>query len=244
MLELYLFFSLLAMAYVVEMTVSVTRIVGLNNFDLGAAITLQSALALGSRLVVFVYMPLAGFVVDFSSQSLSMSELLFPVAIIPALLFIIAMRARDVTRIVGVLMQRALVNGSYFSLSPEESKILRVDIDVFKDFSGSYDIVQFGELKSLVVLLSYILYYAAWPVIFTFIHAQPEYRTTIFASAALFTGLNTACMALIADPTTLSLAKKNKGDCEKYLKLLIRMRVYAALIAFLVFMLVGLVFDG
>ena len=244
MLELYLFFCLLAMAYVVEMTVSVTRIVGLNNFDLSAAITLQSALALGSRLVVFVYMPLAGFVVDFSNQSLSMSALLFPSAIIPVVLFIIALRARDITRSIGVLIQRALVNGSYFSSCSEESDIRRVDINVFQYFSGRYDIVQFRELKLLVVLLSYILYYATWPVIFTAIHAQPEYRTTIFASAALFTGLNTLCMALIADPTTLSLSKKNKGACEQYLKLLIRMRVYAALIAFFVFMLVGLVFDA
>lgn len=243
MLELYLFFCLLAMAYVVEMTVSVTRIVGLNNFDLGAAITLQSALALGSRLVVFVYMPLAGFVVDFGNQSLSMSALLFPSIIIPAVIFIIALRARDVTRIVGVLIQRALVNGSYFSSCPEESDIRRVDIGVFQDFSGRYEIVQFRELKSLVVLLSYTLYYATWPVIFGVIHTQPEYRTTIFASAAFFTGLNTICMALIADPTTLYLAQKNKSACEEYLKLLIRIRVYAALIAFLVFILVGLVFD-
>jgi len=239
LIELFLFFGLLSMAYVIEVMVSVTRIVGLRQYDLGAAITPQSALALISRLVVFVYMPLAGFIVDFNSQILNINTLIIPFSIIPVLVVLIAINASYTTKIIGTLIQRVQVTGSYFSSCPEEKEAVRVDINIFQDYSAVAEIHRLGEFKAFSLFVSYVLYYSAWPAIFFAIYLQPEYRTTIFASAALFTGLNTLCSALITDPVTLKLSGQNSTACEQYLKFLVRIRVYSALIAFILTALVS-----
>lgn len=242
MFELFIFFSLLSFAYAIEMSVSITRIVGLKNYDLGAAITLQSALALISRLAVFIYMPLAGFIVDFSSELLSLMVIIVPFSIVPILIVISALNSRHVTRLVGTLIQRAITTGSYFSTAPEKNRVGFVEINIFNDSYSFDEVKRITNLNVLVILFSYVLYYVSWPVIFLSIHLFPDARTTIFASAALFTGLNTLCMSLIADPTTLKLSAESSAKCELYLNLLIRLRVYGSLIALISLIIFGTLF--
>ena len=244
LLFIYFFFALLSAAYLVEMLVSVSRIVGLKAYDLGAAITLQSALALLSRLVVFIYMPLAGLLADFSASDLTPRNIFLSFIITPIALFGLARWATGSTRLIGVLITRAEETGGYFRSVPAETNCKPISLNAFSEINPTSEVRMLLQPQNLALLLSYVLYYATWPAVFCTINMAPDFRTTIFSCAALFTGLNTLVMALVADPQTLKYAKISKLDCENYLKSLIRLRVYGIFICCLTLAVVVLLTNA
>ena len=241
------FFSLLGLAYMIEMTVSITRIVGIKyKDDLSGALTFHSALALSSRGFVFLYMPIAGFIADIYNLEITPFYISVAYIAIPTIFFLLLKFPNTPSRLIMLMINRVENTGSYFKRYESQETYIPIkdfSLHLFHSVNLSSELLSLSKKNNMIIFISYVLYYLSWPALFIAISYAPEYRTTIFSCAALFTGLNTLCMALISDPLTLKLSKENKNLALDFLRLLLRVRLYASILVLILIILFGFLIN-
>lgn len=182
-----LLFFLLSILYVLEASTNIARKSGYNINNASSGLFFQSALGILSRLIMFVFMPLLGFLADTSKLEINYFLLFY--LFVPFSILILYTKSKSVEYFFGRILLRLSERGSYF----KKSKSAYKSMPYFK-----------REILSLKFKISYVLvgipFYVSWPLIILALIMFEDYRATIIGMSALFNGLYTLYLSVIVDP--------------------------------------------
>ena len=228
MIVTYLFILLSAL-FVIESTTVLARKEGYRKNMPEAGLILQSSLSLLSRIVIFMFMPLLGYAADQKILSMNLIELIFVYSIVPVSLFLTLIFKEKISLVYGVLIDRLKVHGSFFrrvdlEISPEVKKVkVKRRIKVLYKFY-------------LLVILTYIPFYMAWPVVVFLLDAFHDNRGMILGLSSVFNGINTIIITMYIDPKLIKIGMNKRLIYSVYDDLL-KMRFYSSLVVFMILLL-------
>jgi hypothetical protein len=173
-----LLFLLLSLLYFLEASTNLARKAGYNIDNASSGLFFQSALSIFSRLIMFIFMPLLGFLAD--TSELEINFFLSFYLLVPFAIVILYFNNRIIEYFFGKILLR-------LSESLYKSKLLLKK-----------------EIFSLKFKISYVLigipFYISWPLIILALILFQDYRATIIGMSALFNGLYTLYLSIIVDP--------------------------------------------
>jgi hypothetical protein len=182
-----LLFFLLSILYALEASTNIARKSGYNINNASSGLFFQSALGILSRLVMFVFMPLLGFLADTSKLEINYFLLFY--LLVPFSILILHTKSRSIEYFYGKIILRLSERGSYF----KRSKSVYKSKPLFKK-----------EILSLKFKISFILigipFYVSWPLIILALILFEDYRATIIGMSALFNGFYTLYLSVLVDP--------------------------------------------
>jgi hypothetical protein len=226
-----LLFLILSFLFCVEASTSISRKSGYAINNAASGLILQSSLGLLSRALIFMFMPLIGALSDTGSIYTSGYSIILSFLLLPSMLFLLFIFRVEVERIFLTLLKRVGVHGSYFKKVEAVHDMPKTDsrLRTFKKFKNLY----------IVVFLSYIPYYLAWPFIIILLNAFPENRGFILGLSSVFNGINTLILTLFVDPKLAKLGMYKNIILSVYNELLL-VRLFASLSAFILFLIVSM----
>lgn len=226
-----LLFLLLSFLFCIEASTSISRKSGYAINNAASGLILQSSLGLLSRALIFMFMPLIGALSDTGSIYSSSYSITLSFLLLPSMLFLLFIFRVEVEKIFLTLLKRVEVHGSYFKKVKFVNNIPRTDsrLRTSKKFKGLY----------IVVFLSYIPYYLAWPFIIILLNTYPENRGFILGLSSVFNGVNTLVLTLFVDPKLARLGMYKNLILSVYNELLL-VRLFSSLAAFLLFLAVSI----
>jgi len=107
-----LLFFLLTILYALEASTNIARKSGYNINNASSGLFFQSALGILSRLIMFVFMPLLGFLADTSKLEINYFLLFY--LLVPFSILILHKKSRSVEYFYGNIILRLSETGSYF----------------------------------------------------------------------------------------------------------------------------------
>lgn len=194
-----LLFILLAILYGLESVSSIARATGIWSGNVYNGIVVQNALALFSRLVMFLFMPVMGYFFD-KGNSVKISEILFGTLGASLSLVIVALSKKfffDVLHGVAAHVKDKGKLGFIKSSCKQQISLKRV--------------LPHGRFVILYII-AYVPYYLAWPVTIYLLGIYNEFRATLIALPTVFTGLNTLAVSLYIDPYLTKYIDKNETN--------------------------------
>ena len=183
----------------------------------------QSSLSLLSRIMVFVFMPLLGYLADTNNLSVSNLYLIMLFIPTPLILLMVYLFRYKLEKLITILLHRINVHGSFFKATTEHIKIKKNKKIILKNFKKLY--------ASFVI--AYIPYYLAWPITVLLMTEFNEYRATILGLSSIFNGINTIFITLLLDPKLTQLGNYPNIINAVYSDLLL-LRFVSALISLLI----------
>lgn len=195
---IYVLFILLACLFAVEASTALCRKVGYNNDCPDAGLILQGSLAIVSRALVFLFMPIVGWLSDSGNVFNEPDELVYSFLIIPLILCAVYLKRSFFEFIFKILILRIIENGSYFK--PTANRIE-------KAAKKSYTSRKALSLPRRIVFLAYLPYYLCWPMIFVLLDFFPENRGLILGLSSVLNGINTVIITFFVDPFLIRLGK-------------------------------------
>lgn len=219
-----LLFFLLSLLYFLEASTNIARKAGYNINNASAGLFFQSALSIFSRLIMFVFMPLLGFLADTSMLEINYFLLFY--LLIPISIFALHSKKRKIEYFFGQILLRLKERGTYFkkAKSTYTSKVLLKK-----------------EILSLNFKISYILigipFYISWPLIILALIIFQDYRATIIGMSALFNGLYTLYLSIIVDPI-LSKLGNYKNIISIVYDDLVYLKLISSIISFFLFFII------
>lgn len=219
-------FFLLSILMVIEASTSLSRLTGYLLKTPESGLILQSSLALFSRMVMFLFMPFLGYLSD-ENALLSNEKLMLPASfLMPISLIFLYIFNIKVINIYSILVTRVSKHGSFFR-----------GISFFTPLfhSKSLKIKKIKKLNSfyLLVLLAYIPYYLAWPIVIILLDAFNDQRGMILGMSSVFNGVNTIILTMFVDPKLIRIGNYTRLLPSIYLNL-IKLRIIASFIAILI----------
>lgn len=194
-----LLFVLLSMLYCLESLSSIARSSGIWTGNIYNGIVVQNALSLGSRLIMFVFMPVMGFFFDTGN-------------FVPVSLITIA----NICAIAGLILVYALRNYCFQFLVKVALHVKNKGRLGYTN-QTHYDLLSLKshyDKKGFIIkyILTYVPYYAAWPLTIFFLGEYTEYRATLIALPTVFTGITTLSISLYIDPYLSKFVEKTKEN--------------------------------
>lgn len=192
-----LLFLLLALLMATEACTAIARKSGYSINNPASGFVFQSSLSLLSRIMVFIFMPLLGFLAD--TNNLSVSDLYLILLFTPTILILLMVYLfrYKIEKVIAALLHRINIHGTFFKKTNEIIKIKKNKKIILKNFKKLY--------ASFVI--AYIPYYLAWPVTVLLMTEFNEYRATILGLSSIFNGINTIFITLLLDPKLTQLGK-------------------------------------
>lgn len=204
-------FLCLSILYCLESVTSVARSLGYWFDSPAAGFTLQQSLAVFSRAVMMLFMPLLGLLAD--KNALKIDDLFFLAMCVPVLFLFGTHLARRFfyfgfsVPIFSIIKHGKLFSRNFLNLKSRddfESRHLkakdaasRVAEETVRKFRAFY----------FVVFLSYVPLYLSWPLVIVLLNALPENRAMIIGLSSWLSGINTLAISLYIDPKLAYLAK-------------------------------------
>jgi len=187
-----------------------------------AGLMLQNSLSLASRALMFIFLPLLGAMADGKMAGVRHWVLAVAFLFVPLLIGgVICFRSR-IEGIFIILVQRINANGTLYRRAV--SAVAPARIDSPRRLRSR----RYNEFKSLVCV-SFIPYYAAWPVVIYLLSIFPENRGLLLGLSGLFNGINTILMAVFIDPQLARIGNHERIVVGVYDDL-VWARLYAAVI--------------
>jgi hypothetical protein len=226
-----LLFILLGFLVSIEASTSISRKSGymINNPSTG--FVFQSSLSLVSRAVIFMFMPLLGYLADKNELLKVTSDILYLYSFIPISLFLLYIIRYKLEKVYMNLLHRMNIHGSFFKSIRDEN----IEVIKFKKIKSLKKTKYFKKLY-LIFLLSYIPYYLAWPIIIILLTIYNDNRAMILGMSSVFNGINTIIITLFIDPKLTQLGKYNRLIQYVYNDLVL-LRFYASMIAYFILLL-------
>jgi len=224
MLALYI---ILALLFVLESSTSISRKSGYNINNPSTGFVLQSSVSLLSRVLIFMFMPLLGYLSDQNNIFQDNFEILLNYSIVVISLYILYFYRNYVEKIYSVLLLRMNAHGSFFK-PLKKNELLGLRFNKLPKFRYSK---KFKKLY-VIFLISYIPYYIAWPIIIFFLQEFNDSRGMIIGMSSVFNGINTIVITLFIDPKLVQLGRYNKLIQHVYSDLIL-LRVFAAITGYL-----------
>jgi hypothetical protein len=232
---IFALYLLLASIMSVEACSSLARYSGYHIQNPYAGLSFQGSLSLLSRLLVFVYTPLFGFLAD--TEQLPRNNDLTNLAgflLTPIALMCVKAKSDLIVFWISRVIQNSATNGTWFKAassnktdSVKSKKTISVSLPIrIRD-------KKHRRLKTnrVLLLLLYIPYYLAWPATLMLIAAFPKYRATLIGVSTIFTSLNTIGMTLWLDPLLVRM-QEYKITAQSFLFSTIQVRINASIAAF------------
>ena len=215
-------FIILSFLFVLEASTSICRQVGYQLEKPEGGLFLQSTLALLSRVLMFMFMPMLGWMADTGMGSLSPYFLANYIFVIVSLSAFYIYRW-PAARLFENGIHRMVANGSLFRSANYTSSIVKdMNKRAIKPAKNLY----------WIVFVAYIPYYLAWPLVIILISEYVDYRATILGMATVFNGVNTIILTVFVDPVLMKLGKYKRIIKFIYPKLA-QIRIYSSIFAFL-----------
>lgn len=219
-----LIFIILGLLNAVEATTTISRRAGYSIENPASGLIFQSSLALISRALIFMFMPILGALADANNLLASNMEVLFYYFFIPFFLVIIYLLRYSIEAIFGQLLMNINDFGTYFKMSK-------------KKYVVDKKLSKFKRKKTfsfyLIVLLAYIPYYLSWPLIIILLDKYNEDRGLILGLSSVFNGINTIAITLWIDPKLAKFGKYKNHILRTYSDLLL-VRVFSSFIGYVV----------
>jgi hypothetical protein len=215
---------------VIEACTSIARKSGYSINNPAAGFVFQSSLSLLSRVMVFVFMPLIGYLAD--TNSLDVSDLYLVILYVPTplFLFIVYFYRFKFETLITILLFRINKHGTFFKKTNEQVRIKKNKKYIFKNFKKLY----------FLFTLAYVPFYLAWPITIMLMNEFNDYRATVLGLSSIFNGINTIFITVFLDPKLTQLGKYSNIINSLYSDLLI-LRVLSALISLFLIILFVLV---
>lgn len=214
-------FLLLSLLYLLEASTNIARKSGYNIDNASSGLFFQSALGILSRLIMFFFMPLLGFLADTSKLKINIYLLSF--ILVPLSIFLLYFYKFKVEYFFGNIILRLSENGSYFKKTNRRYK---------------YTKLQKRKILSQKFKVSYIIigipFFISWPLIILALILFEEYRATIIGMSALFNGFYTLYLSIVVDPILSRLGRFKNVISIVYDEILY-LKLVSSLIAVLLF---------
>lgn len=185
-------FALLSMLFMIEASTSLARLAGYIEGTPESGMMLQSSLSLISRVVIFMFMPLLGWLADTGEIYESYNMFVIGYMLAPTLIAgLFLFRVTCVKLFVGVV-RSVNQHGSLFKFDNPR-------LSISHDFSCRRLPRQFYPFVIFVSAV-YIPYYLSWPVVIYLIDMLPEKRGFLLGLSGVFNGINTILITFYVDP--------------------------------------------
>jgi hypothetical protein len=192
-------FVLLSLLYGFESLSSIARSSGIWTGNIYNGIVVQNALSLGSRLIMFIFMPVMGFFFDTGNFVPTGKLLIANICAITALILVYVTRNYSFYFLVNVALHVKNKGRLGYTNQTHDDLI---------------SLKSYYDEKSFVIkyIMAYIPYYAAWPLTIFLLGEYNEYRATLIALPTVFTGLNTLSISLYIDPYLSRFVEKSQEN--------------------------------
>jgi hypothetical protein len=220
MMNLYFLFAILAFLATIESSTSISRKIGYTLKTPESGFIFQSSLALVSRALTFVFMPVLGYISDTGNIQYSLIELLGMYLLIPFFLFITFLLRYRIETLYSRYIMRIKIYGSLFNGKIEKKYF--INRKKRKQKSKFYKLY-------LTVVIAYIPYYISWTIIIMLLSKYHDYRGTILGLSSVLNGINTIILTTVVDPKLGKLGKY-KYTINNIYEDLIFLRFIAAMI--------------
>lgn len=224
-----LLFFLLTILYALEASTNIARKSGYNINNASSGLFFQSALGILSRLIMFVFMPLLGFLADTSKLEINYFLLFY--LLVPFSILILHKKSRSVEYFYGNIILRLSETGSYF----KRAKSIYKSKPLFKK-----------NILSLKFKISYILigipFYISWPLIILALILFDDYRATIIGMSAFFNGFYTLYLSVLVDPLLSKLGNYKNIIAIVYDEIVF-LKLFSSIISVVLFFLITLIIS-
>ena len=228
-------FLLLSIIMSVEVFVAYMRIYSIKHGSYAEGLTLNSAIALITRVITFMCIPMFAYLADTHDLTSDRFSLTFGFIFIPISILFCPFIFVRYGGFIGQYLQR-IKGGSYFQKADTSEKLLKPDLKFLWQLSY-VNLDQHNKITYYLIFVSYLLYYLTWPIVLLIASQFHEYRTTIFSLNTIFTALNTIVMTLFVDPKVTHLAAKSEKQGTEYLWVLINIRQVSSVVAYFGFLM-------
>jgi hypothetical protein len=217
-------FIILGLLNAVEATTTISRRAGYSIGNAASGLIFQSSLALVSRALIFMFMPILGALSDSNQLLANDLDVLYYYIFIVLFLIIIYFLRYKIESFFGMLLMNINDFGSYFKMSKKR---------YFVDKTLSNFQRKKGYKFYLVVLFTYVPYYLSWPLIIILLDTYNEDRGLILGLSAIFNGINTIAITLWIDPKLAKFGKYKNHILRTYSDLLL-VRVFSSLLGYII----------
>ena len=217
-------FIILGLLNAVEATTTISRRAGYSIGNAASGLIFQSSLALVSRALIFMFMPILGALSDSNQLLANDLDVLYYYIFIVLFLIIIYFLRYKIESFFGMLLMNINDFGSYFKMSKKR---------YFVDKTLSNFQRKRGYKFYLVVLFTYVPYYLSWPLIIILLDTYNEDRGLILGLSAIFNGINTIAITLWIDPKLAKFGKYKNHILRTYSDLLL-VRVFSSLLGYII----------
>ncbi|MDD7913391.1 hypothetical protein [Polaribacter ponticola] len=222
MFSVIILFVILGLLFAVESSTSISRKSGYVIKNPASGFIFQSSLSLVSRALIFMFMPMLGYLSDKDNLTNDYKSILFMYLFIPFFLFLVYLFRYKLEGLYGVLLLRISESGNYFKKAKDSYSVSVIPGNQFKRFKKLY----------LIVFVAYVPYYISWSLIIILLDKYNESRGLILGLSSVFNGINTIIITTIVDPKLAQLGKYNNLITRVYNDLIL-VRVFIGLISFL-----------
>lgn len=231
-----LLFIILGLLVSIEASTSISRKSGYKIGNPSTGFVFQSSLSLVSRALIFMFMPLLGYLADKNELLQALSDVLYLYIFIPFSLGMLYIVRKQLEYVYTILLHRMHIHGSFFKSIKNNN--INIKIKSSKKIKTLKRAKYFKKLY-IIFLLSYIPYYLSWPVIIILLTLYNDNRATILGMSSVFNGINTIIITLFIDPKLTQLGKYKNLIQYIYNDLLL-LRFYASIISYLLLVLLVL----
>jgi len=215
---MYYLFLILGLLYAVEIATSLVRIAGYKLGTPETGIMLQSSMSLVSRALMFLFLPVVGFLSDTSSIDIGYMSIAIFIQTAPSILVVIN-RSRLINffaNIISNMNSRGVIS---FKRNSSNTKKIRIKIKSMR-------------YKKLIfyIFLGYIPLYLSYPILLMLLDIMPNYRATLLGSTSIINAINAVVVTLFLDPKLARIRDHSRLLENTYVNILI-IKLYVLVIS-------------
>lgn len=210
----------------IEASTSIARKSGYLINSPSSGFVLQNSLSLFSRMLVFIFVPLLGYLADTNDLNINSLNLILLYVLTPLFLFLTYLFRFKLEQLIIKLLLRIDEHGTFFRKASKKVSIKKTSKPILRKFKKLY----------ILFTLAYIPFYLAWPVTIILLNEFNDYRATILGASSILNGINTIFIVVFLDPKLVQLGKYPKIINLMYVDL-IKLRAVSSLISLLFILL-------
>jgi len=199
---LVVLFSLLGCLYFLESTTSIARCAGVRAGNIANGLQIQASLALFSRAINSLFLPLLGYLADKNAYSgLTVFELILLASIITLFLVLTLFIRNNVICLYEGISCGISRYGKLWPIWEKNNNLFSLKL-----WNGGYIKKKMMWIR-LLTFISYIPYYLSWPVCILLLGIFYESRAFIVSITSVLNGINTIILVMVVDPKLIQLSR-------------------------------------
>lgn len=198
----FILFFIISILFILEAISLSGRLAGVYCDNVYAGFSANGLFTIISRLLMFAYNPIFGILSDTDRLNIETGEVLYLTIILFLPMFLFIITYKNILNVLINFVKHISING----------RILDVKLTLL--FKRNK--IETSKLEYKIppmFLITYILYYLAFPITLLLVSKFNSYRATIISLPTILTGFSTLYLSLYMDP---KLSKHNVYDLKLY----------------------------